>query len=269
METLAADVQPSNNTEASVSSQGSPDDGEDSTHLSVRRQASSQYADSVQSLLAGRVSSNAAAGPGPGSPQHDVRQPGRSVHRRNDTASSRLPSPGSPPAVADSQDVPAEGRSARSELTTRRSLSFSEATPESEAVTDCRQAEAQAPPARRSLDRVQVGRPSPRQLGKSPRGKSGHHDDSFARCGHLPCSEFQLQSQCCKHCLSCCCMKLHFTVRWLHTSVPVGGCKKLQKLLHISSVVFAYMFLCNTAVSVSAKLSQLSYLMLQRPSSGC
>lgn len=178
-------MQPASNAEASVSSQGSPDDGEGSPHLSVRRQASSQYADSVQSLLAGRLSSNAAAGPGPGSPQHDVGQPGKSVHRRNDTASSRLPSPGSPPAVADSQDVPSQACSAKPELTTRRSLSFSEATPDSEAAADRCQAEAQAPPARHSLDRVQVDRPSPRQLGKSPRGKSGHHDDSFARCIHI------------------------------------------------------------------------------------
>ena len=185
METLAAEEQSVNDTaEASTSSQGSPDDGEGSARTSVRRQASSQYADSVQSLLGGRLGSNAAAGPGPGSPQEHVRQPGRSVHRRNDTASSRLPSPGSPSAAAVglvAEGPPADSRPSKLELTTRRSLSFSEAMPEPEAVAAPSQAAAQAALAWNSADKPQVSRASPRQLGKSPRGTSGHHDDSFAR----------------------------------------------------------------------------------------
>ena len=184
VETLAAEVQTLNNAEASTSSQGSPDDGEGSSRAAVRRQPSSQYADSVQSVLAGRLSSHAAAGPGPGSPQDVAPQPGRSVHRRNDTASSRLPSPGSPSAasaVADAQDPKADNLSARLDLTTRRSLSFSEANPEPDAAGDAEPAKAQATLARSSPERLQIDRPSPRQLGKSP-GKPAYHDDSFARC---------------------------------------------------------------------------------------
>ena len=191
VETLAADVQPASDV-PSTSSQGSPEigeeDGEGSARTTARRQASSQYADSVQSLLAGRSSSNASAGPGPGSPQGGGHQPGRSVHRRNDTAGSALPSPGSPTAEHASQqegsqlglsDVPP----ARSELTTRRSLSFSEALPEpsSEGSDQARQ---QAALARSSGDMQQAGRPSHRQLGRSSIGKSGHHDDAVARYGH-------------------------------------------------------------------------------------
>ncbi len=193
VETLAADVQPPSDAVPSTSSQGSPEagdeDGEGSARTTARRQASSQYADSVQSLLAGRLGSNATAGPGPGSPQRDGQQAGRSVHRRNDTAGSRLPSPGSPAADrAHAQELGQHRQSdidstrvLRSELTTRRSLSFSEALPEPEAVENSDQARHQAALARASADRLQAGRPSPRQLGKSPRGKSGHHDDAFAR----------------------------------------------------------------------------------------
>lgn len=184
VETLAAEVQPLNNAEASTSSQGSPDDGEGSSRTTVRRQPSSQYADSVQSMLAGRLGSHAAAGPGPGSPQDVGQQPGRSVHRRNDTASSRLPSPGSPSAASaavDAQDPKADTRPARLDLTTRRSLSFSEAVPEPDAAGDPGPAKTQAALTRSSAERLQIGRPSPRQLGKSPPGKSAYHDDSFAR----------------------------------------------------------------------------------------
>ena len=184
VETLAAEVQPLNNAEASTSSQGSPDDGEGSSRTTVRRQPSSQYADSVQSVLAGRLSSHAAAGPGPGSPQHIAQQPGRSVHRRNDTASSRLPSPSSPSAASaliETQDPKADNRPARLDLTTRRSLSFSEAIPEPDAAVDTEPAKAQAALARSSPERLQIGRPAPRQPGKSPSGKSAYHDDSFAR----------------------------------------------------------------------------------------
>ncbi|KAL0039390.1 hypothetical protein WJX79_005779 [Trebouxia sp. C0005] len=148
VETLAAEVQPPHDAAPSTSSQGvseaGDEDGEGSARTSARRQASSQYADSVQSLLAGRLGSNVLAGPGPGSLQQGD---GKSVHRRNDTAGSRLPSPGSPAAEHSHAQAlgwhgPSETDSlqpARSELTTRR----------------------------------------PR--GRSPRGKSGHHDDAFAR----------------------------------------------------------------------------------------
>lgn len=186
METLAAEEQPLNNAEASTSSQGSPGDGEGSPRTTVRRQPSSQYADSVQSVLAGRLSSHAAAAPGPGSLQDVDQQPGRSVHRRNDTASSRLPSPGSPPAAsaaADAQHPKADSRPARLELTTRRSLSFSEAVPD--AAGDTVPAVAQTALSRSSAERLSIDKPSPRQLGRSPPGKSAYHDDSFARCGLL------------------------------------------------------------------------------------
>lgn len=183
METLAAEVQPSNNAEVSTSSQGSTDDGEGSSRTTVRRQPSSQYADSVQSVLAGRLNSHAAAGPGPGSPQDVDHQPGRSVHRRNDTASSRLPSPGSPAASAavDAQDPTADKRPARLDLTTRRSLSFSEAVSEPDVAGETGPAKTQEALARSSAERLQIGKPSPRQLGRSPPGKTAYHDDSFAR----------------------------------------------------------------------------------------
>lgn len=187
METLAAEVQPSNNAEASSSSQGSPDDGEGSSRTTVRRQPSSQYADSVQSVLAVRLNSHAAAGPGPGSPQDVGQHPGRSVHRRNDTASSRLPSPGSPAASAavDAQDSKADKRPARLDLTTRRSLSFSEAVPEPDEAVEARPEQMQAALARSSAETMQTSRPSPRQLGRSPPGKTACPDDSFARYGLL------------------------------------------------------------------------------------
>lgn len=175
-------MQPSNNAEASTSSQASTDDGEGSSRTTVRRQPSSQYADSVQSVLAGRLNSHAAAGPGPGSPQDVGQQPGRSVHRRNDTASSRLPSPGSPAAsaVVDAQDAKADKRPARLDLTTRRSLSFSDAVPEPDVAGETGLAQTQEALAS-SAERLQIGRPSPRQLGRSPPGKTAFHDDSFAR----------------------------------------------------------------------------------------
>lgn len=187
VETLAADVQPP--VEVGSSSQGSPEvdeDGEGSARTSARRQASSQYADSVQSLLAGRLSSNSTAGPGPGSPQLGD---GRSVHRRNDTAGSRLPSPGSPAAEHSHEQVvgrhgPSQldnSQPARSELTTRRSLSFNEALPEPEPVESTNQPTHQAVLAKDYADRLQTGRPSSRQLGRSPRSKSSHHDDAFTR----------------------------------------------------------------------------------------
>jgi hypothetical protein len=63
VETLAAEVQPPNDAAPSTFSQGvseaGDEDGEGSARTSARRQASSQYADSVQSLLAGRLGSNA------------------------------------------------------------------------------------------------------------------------------------------------------------------------------------------------------------------
>lgn len=190
VETLAAEVQPPNDAAPSTSSQGmseaGDEDGEGGAKTSARRQASSQYADSVQSLLAGRLSSNALAGPGPGSPQQGD---GKSVHRRNDTAGSRLPSPGSP--AADQSHAQALGwhapseidslRPARSELTTRRSLSFSEALPEPNPEQKSDQAKQQVALPHVSAATLQGGRPSPRPLGRSPRGKSGHHDDAFAR----------------------------------------------------------------------------------------
>lgn len=184
VETLAAEEQPLKDAEASTSSQGSPDDGEGSPRTTVRRQPSSQYADSVQSVLAGRLSSHAAAAPGPGSLQDADQQPGKSVHRRNDTASSRLPSPGSPPAAsaaADARHPKADSRPARLDLTSRRSLSFSEAV--SDAAGDTGPAMAETALARSSAERLSTDKPSPRQLGRSPPGKSAYHDDSFARCG--------------------------------------------------------------------------------------
>lgn len=190
VETLAAEVQPPNDAAPSTSSQGmseaGDEDGEGSARTSARRQASSQYADSVQSLLAGRLGSNALAGPGPGSPQQGD---GKSVHRRNDTAGSRLPSPGSPAAEHSHAQAlgwhgPSEMdslRPARSELTTRRSLSFSEALPEPDPEQKSDQARQQMALPQVSANTLQGGRPSPRPLGRSPRGKSGHHDDAFAR----------------------------------------------------------------------------------------
>ena len=180
VETLAAEVQPPDDAAPSTSSQGmseaGDEDGEGGAKTSARRQASSQYADSVQSLLAGRLSS----------PQQGD---GKSVHRRNDTAGSRLPSPGSP--AADQSHAQALGwhgpseidslRPARSELTTRRSLSFSEALPEPNPEQKSDQAKQQVALPHVSAATLQGGRPSPRPLGRSPRGKSGHHDDAFAR----------------------------------------------------------------------------------------
>ena len=189
VETLAAEVQPPNDAAPSTSSQGmseaGDEDGEGGAKTSARRQASSQYADSVQSLLAGRLGSNALAGPGPGSPQQGD---GKSVHRRNDTAGSRLPSPGSP--AAENSHAQALGwhgpeidslRPARFELTTRRSLSFSEALPEPNPEQKADQAKQEIEQPQVSAATLQGGRPSPRPLGRSPRGKSGHHDDAFAR----------------------------------------------------------------------------------------
>lgn len=181
VETLAADVQPLNNQEASSSSQGSPDDGEGSSRASIPRQPSSQYADSVQSVLAGRLSSHAAAGPGPGSPQHG-QHPGKSVHRRNDTASSRLPSPGSPSAASAVVDAKeADMRPARLDLTTRRSLSFSEAISGPDVAAAPQPPGVLAAPPRTSADGLQPSRPSPRQQGKGAPSKTAYHDDAFAK----------------------------------------------------------------------------------------
>ena len=178
VETLAADSQAATAQESPPSqSSPEPDDGEGSVRLSARRQASSQYADSVQSLLAARLGSNADAGPGPGSPpQLGTQQASKSVHRRNDTASSRLPSPDVPvgyPAQA-SGGGPPEGPQgqARAELTTRRSLSFSDALPEGQ---DLNQAGQQPSAVKASEEPMQSGRPSPR-LGRTSTGKSGHDD---------------------------------------------------------------------------------------------
>lgn len=184
VETLAADVQPLHNIEASSSSQGSPDDGEGSSRTSVVRQPSSQYADSVQSVIAGRLSSHAAAGPGPGSPQHAGQHPGRSVHRRNDTASSRLPSPGSPSAASaavGAQDSKADTRPARLDLTTRRSLSFSEAASAPDIAGEHRPAGTQAAPPETPADGLHPSRPSPRQQGKTTPSKAAYYDDAFAK----------------------------------------------------------------------------------------
>ena len=178
---------------AATSSDGSPQPDQSDDAQSRRRRASGQYADSVNSLLAGRLESQSAAGPGPGSPQRSSSpvRAGRAQHRRNDTASSRLPSPGSPATsvVIREGDSPAEQSSnlpVRSELTSKRSLTFSEALP---VVGNCDETDLpqqHAAPATANQSGVQSSngpspRPSPRQLRRSPHSKVGHNDDPLTR----------------------------------------------------------------------------------------
>lgn len=200
VETLAADGQNTIDAKAAAtSSEGSPQPDETDDAQASRRPTSGQYADSVNSLLAGRLESHAAAGPGPGSPSRNTSpvRAGRTQHRRNDTASSRLPSPGSPATsvVIKENDSPAEqdfGQPLRSELTSKRSLSFSEALPIIDAGSQGNEVQQQTTPAKASQPSSHSNagpspRPSPRQLGRSPNSK-GHNDDPLTRYrmrGHM------------------------------------------------------------------------------------
>lgn len=197
METLAADGQTSLDAKpAATSSEGSPQPDETDDAQSTRRQTSDHYADSVNSLLSGRLESHAAAGPGPGSPQRNsTPNRGRTQHRRNDTASSRLPSPGSPATSviikeSDSPVQPDYKQLVRSELTSRRSLSFSEAAlPVIDTGSQGVQSQPHGTPNRAGQPASQSNtgpspRPSPRQLGRTATSKNGHSDDPLARYFH-------------------------------------------------------------------------------------
>lgn len=195
VETLAADGKSALETKTSPSSQpssqDSPQPDDNGVREPARRRHSGQYADSVQSLLASRLNSNSAAEPGPrssqrnGSPVAD----GRSQHRRSDTA-SRLPSPPSSPAVSvivRESDSPehSTGYPAGAGLTSKRSLSFSEALPVDENGVEIKLHQASPRPKASYAGLPATAgpspRPSPRFLGRSPHGKVGHADDPLAR----------------------------------------------------------------------------------------
>ena len=189
VETLAADGKSSLETKASPSSQDSSQPDDSSVREAARRRNSGQYADSVQSLLASRLNSNSAAEPGPGSTQHSElpAATGRTQHRRNDTA--RLPSPSSPAVsvIIRESDSPGydSGQPVSTGLTSKRSLSFSEALPVVE--TGAQPKQEQSTPRSKASRVGLLGnsgpspRPSPRTLGRSPHSKVGHADDPLAR----------------------------------------------------------------------------------------